>query len=146
MPNRDNTQGAGKYLDKDTWEALKASGFSEDELHADQPLGPVIFSYSRKQALEDGVLIDVSALARQEGFVLHTVVTCGLYGDVTRGVPESERGTMIAGLLRMLRREIRRVPNSDRLHFKFGEIAAWALCGPGDEGEPVLTVMLEGED
>jgi hypothetical protein len=27
-----------------------------------------------------------------------------------------------------------------------GEISLWALCGPGDEGEPVLTVMLAGED
>ena len=25
-------------------------------------------------------------------------------------------------------------------------VAMWALCGPGDEGEPVITVMLKGED
>ncbi len=31
---------------------------------SDSPFGPVIFSYSRAEALSDGVLIDVSALAR----------------------------------------------------------------------------------
>jgi hypothetical protein len=142
----DNAKGAGKFLDKDTWDALKAVGYSEQELQTDQPFGPVIFSYTRKQAIEDGVLIDVTELARQEGFVLHTAITCGLYAAVAQGLPESERGTLIAGLLRMLRCQIRAVPNSDRLDFKFGSIDAWALCGPGDDGEPVLTVMLEGED
>ena len=30
--------------------------------------GPVVASYSRAQAIEDGVLIDVTAMAREAGF------------------------------------------------------------------------------
>jgi hypothetical protein len=25
-------------------------------------------------------------------------------------------------------------------------VSLWSLIGPGDEGEPVITIMLEGED
>ena len=44
---------------------------------------------------------------------------------------------------------------SDRVHFKVGVqqelgkrelVSLWSLIGPGDEGEPVITIMLEGED
>jgi hypothetical protein len=142
----DNAKGAGKFLDTDTWDALKKAGFSEEELQKDQPFGPVIFSYTRKQAIEDGVLIDVSELARQEGFVLHTVVTCGLWAELGRGGPLEDRPKAVAAMLRGLRREIRLHRENDWLDFQFEGIDAWALVGPGDEGEPVLTVMLEGED
>ena len=144
---RDNAKGAGKFLDAETWEAMKAAGYTEEELQADQPFGPVIFSYSRKQAIDDGVLIDVSEVARQEGFVLHTVVTCGLWSELGRGGPLEDRPKAVAAMLRVLRRLIRDAgPNTDRLDFRFEGIDAWALVGPGDEGEPVLTVMLVGED
>ncbi|SPE52864.1 hypothetical protein SBV1_160020 [Verrucomicrobia bacterium] len=29
---------------------------------------------------------------------------------------------------------------------RHNEIKLWSLCGPGDDGEPVITIMLEGED
>jgi hypothetical protein len=133
-------------LDKDTWDALKAVGYSEQELQTDQPFGPVIFSYTRKQAIEDGVLVDVTALAREEGFRLHTAITSGLLGELSGGLPDSMREEAVRHLLKTFHLEIRRQPNTDRIHFREGGIAAWALCGPGDDGEPVLTVMLEGED
>jgi hypothetical protein len=143
---RDNAKGAGKFLDVDTWDALKKAGYSEEELQKDQPFGPVIFSYTRKQAIEDGVLIDVSEVARQEGFTLHTVVTCGVWSEIGTDRPLEDRPKAVAELLRVLRREIRLHREDDRIDFKFGDLAVWALVGPGDEGEPVLTVMLEGED
>jgi len=151
----DNAKGAGKFLDAETWEALKKSGYSEAELQADQPFGPILFSYTRKQAIEDGVLVDVTELARREGFRLHTAMTATLYGEAVRlpaGVkpPEGvkvDEATAVRWLLKRLHREIMRLPaGEDRVHFTMGEISLWALCGPGDEGEPVLTVMLAGED
>jgi hypothetical protein len=46
--------------------------------------------------------------------------------------------------------------NSDRVHFQIlvdvhGDgrretVSLWALCGPGDDARPVITIMLEGED
>jgi len=26
------------------------------------------------------------------------------------------------------------------------EVKLWSVCGPGDDAEPVITIMLEGED
>ena len=55
----------------------------------------------------------------------------------------------------VLRSMIRRLPDgADRVDFSvsvwdgnsLGDVACWCHCGPGDEGEPVLTVMLQGED
>lgn len=31
-----------KHLDRQTWEALNAAGFSDEELYEDQPFGPII--------------------------------------------------------------------------------------------------------
>ena len=39
----------------------------------------VIYSYTRAQAIEDGVLIDVTADAKATGFKVHTVITDNLY-------------------------------------------------------------------
>ena len=44
--------------------------------------------------------------------------------------------------------------SSDRVSFKVrvwdgnrhNDIALWSLCGPGDNGEPVITILLQGED
>ena len=40
---------------------------------------PIISTYTRKQAIEDGVLIDISTAARESGFKLPTVVTERLF-------------------------------------------------------------------
>ena len=37
-----------------------------------------LHSYSRRQAFDDGVLFDVSAVASEYGFKIHTAVTAGL--------------------------------------------------------------------
>jgi hypothetical protein len=151
----DNAKGAGKYLDVETWDALKAAGFTDAELYKDHPFGPVIFAYTRKQAIEDGVLVDVTEIARTQGYRIPVAVTCGLYAEITQnpGGEPAPKGvkvgavTCVDWLLRRLRLEIAtRMRDTDRVHFRFGKTALWALCGPGDDAEPVLTVMLEGED
>ena len=74
---------AGKLLDVETWDALRKAGVPECELEAEQPFGPVIFAYTRADAIRDGVLIDVTELAGRVGFVLHTAVTCGVMAELT---------------------------------------------------------------
>ena len=37
--------------------------------------GPVIFSYTRQQAIEDGVLVDLSEWAKQEGYAIPVACT-----------------------------------------------------------------------
>ena len=114
----------------------------------------VIYRYTRAQAIEDGVLVDVTETAKAEGFRYPVAMTSTLYHEAIRlpGGAEPEKGIRIDDvlcirwLLRRLHMTARQNMFKDRMHFRLGQIALWAVCGPGDEGEPVLTVMLEGED
>lgn len=142
---------SGKLLDVDTWDALVKAGIPSEDLQADQPSGPVIFSYSRAEAIRDGVLVDVSHLARRTGFTIPVALTCGVVAQVAGPfeTPEMREAALLA-VLQELRGQIRRSilsgTDTDRLTFDIGLCKLWALCGPGDQAEPVLTVMLEGED
>jgi len=59
-------------------------------------------------------------------------------------------------LLHMLRVASGKAANSDRVHFqvlvdvhgdgRHETVSLRAMCGPGDNAEPVITIMLEGED
>ena len=59
-------------------------------------------------------------------------------------------------VLWMLRVASGKAANSDRVHFQVlvdvrGDgrretVSLWALCGPGDDAQPVITIMVEGED
>jgi hypothetical protein len=120
----------------------------------DPIFGPVIFSYSRAQALEDGVLADVSELAREAGFKYPTAITVAVHGELMNfreGTEQSYTGRLwdVLMVMRFTRAD------GDRVHFKVNmrqpdgrtrTVDLWALCGPGDTPEPVLTIMLEGED
>lgn len=130
----------------------------------DEIFGEVIDSYSRKQALEDGVLIDVSELAKECGFKYPVAITSGVWHEWIVP-PEEAIGQDTTGrlwdLLNVLRMEIiRKASKTDRAElpvrvdfkvlFNQGNARAlidfYALCGPGDDLEPVITVMLPGED
>ncbi len=155
---------SGKMLDTEAWDALKAAGVSEDELQADQPFGPIIFSYTRADAIADGVLVDLGAqpetasVVREAGFKLPIAMTSAAYGALI-GFGDLPAGQSVSGrlwdVLMVLRSMIRRLPDgADRVDFSvsvwdgtsLGDVAAWCHCGPGDNGEPVLTIMLPGED
>ena len=120
----------------------------------------VIFSYTREQAIEDGVLIDVTEQARQMGFKVHTVVTDHLYGDYLvppaglEGEGQSVEGRLQDLLFRTLL-AAKAIRNSDRVEFDVLFLMApgrWdtahvvGVIGPGDQGEPVMTIMLPEDD
>jgi Family of unknown function (DUF6573) len=125
---------------------------------------PVVFAYTRAQALADGVLVDVTATAKEAGFKLHTVVTEAVWRGVIeppvvpRSYGESEAGRLWDVLTmcgHAMRAAWRRNEQADRADF---EVMAtdesgrhtmrhlWVLCGPGDDAAPVLTIMMQGED
>ena len=123
--------------------------------------GPVIYSYTRKQALEDGVLVDLSSWAAETGFTIPVACTAAVWnqyvvppGD-TAELGQSERGRG-HDLLWMLYVAIRRQQGTaDRLLYEVifvndkhqqETIQLKAICGPGDDGEAVLTIMLPNED
>lgn len=121
----------------------------------------VVYSYSREQAIADGVLVDVTEAAKAIGFKLHTVVTDHLfhgYVEVPEGLDRSF-GQSVAGRLHDLMVlalfAARRAVNTDRVTFKCDFLMApgrketvevVAHIGPGDHGEPVLTIMLPEDD
>ena len=82
---------------------------------------PLIYSYSRKQAIEDGVLVDLSAWAKETGFTIPVACTAAVWnqhvvppGD-TRKLGQSER-SRAHDLLWMLNIAIRKQPGAaDRL-------------------------------
>ena len=117
----------------------------------------IIHSYSRAQALEDGVLVDISDLAEEMGFKCSVAVTCGVHDLLKDEYHAAQCFTGRAwDMLMILRFEIMRSKSTDiiyfspyfntKLHRNPKPYKLWSKCGPGDNGEPVITVMLVGED
>lgn len=122
---------------------------------------PVIFQYTRAQAIEDGVLIDLTEWAAETGFRIPVACTATAWNeyivppDDTKELGQSERGRA-HDLLWMLYVSIRKQSEqTDRLDFeviflqarnKRKTVRFKSICGPGDQGEPVLTIMLPNED
>jgi hypothetical protein len=113
----------------------------------------VIFSYSRADAIRDRVLIDVSSRAKSLGYRIPVALTAGLHEALTAGAnDEAEISARLDLLLITLHDSIVRNSGAgDRLDFtvktpSLAPLSAWALCGPGDTPDPVLTVMLPHED
>jgi hypothetical protein len=118
--------------------------------------GPVIASYTRAQAIQDGVLIDLAtfrlaglSLVDLQGFNFPVAITSGAYGDLVDGVPDQDRAELtcrVNNLLADLRKAIAGNSGSSLLFFRSHNLALKAICGPGDQAEPVLTVLLPLED
>jgi len=121
----------------------------------------LISSYSRAQAIEDGVLRDVSEVAREAGIRYPVALTAGAWADCVtwtrEDYPQDEAGRLW-DVVYLLRLAIGRSQGTDRIAFGVLRVPnegrkrrpRWqdlvAQCGPGDAGEPVITVMLPGED
>jgi hypothetical protein len=123
---------------------------------------PVVYAYNRAEAIEDGFLVDVTETAREAGFRVPVAMTRGAWAeavawDAANRAPQDEEGRLwdvlwMAWLAARGRRnddtlhyEIVRVPNAPTATVP-RRLALVLHIGPGDEGEPVVTVMLPGED
>lgn len=120
--------------------------------------GEVISMYTRKEAIADGSLVDVSTLAKEAGIKYPVAITQTAYGEVVRPDEQAKnRGESETGrlwdVLNMFRLKARSCTGS---RFDFKVIATedgrevvhllYAVCGPGDNAEPVITIMLPNED
>lgn len=138
--------------------------------------GPVISSYSRANAIEDGVLIDLTTFSfrpnlnvcQEVGIKFPVAITSAAYARVIGGVDEplppcQDLSGRTFDVVNMLRFAIRRNAgdtilyrvsvinwqhrNGKRINAtKREEVILKAVCGPGDDAEPVITIMLRGED
>ena len=116
--------------------------------------GEVISSYSRAQAIDDGVLVDVTPTAVEAGIKYPVALTAAVFGKCValprgyRGV-QDERGRLW-DVVSMFRFAVRRSTGGDTLLYRLkvsGRLVTLkAVVGPGDTPEPVITIMLPEED
>ena len=128
--------------------------------------GEVISTYSRAQALDDGVLVDAGAMAKKAGFRWPVAITAAAWADCVawtdadseRQVRQDESGRLW-DVLFMAQHAIRvNRSGGDRLRFQLYRVprdgmsteasitTLKLIVGPGDNGEPVITILLPHED
>lgn len=119
----------------------------------------IIHSYTRHQAIEDGVLVDVTETAREAGIKYPTALTARVWAELVdpnqRQIAwgQDQRGRLW-DLLYMFAHSARNTSGPllqyqvlvvmDRVEAE--EITLKSVCGPGDEAEPVITIMFPDED
>ncbi len=118
----------------------------------------VLYQYSRADALRDGSLVDVSNLAQEVGIKYPTAVTAGVWSKcvtVPAGVECQDEIGRLWDVLNVLKATIRAAGAGSRVDFSVSvqgeqerpeDVALYSLCHPGDQGEPVITIMLPDED
>ncbi|PLS85842.1 MAG: hypothetical protein CYG60_10410 [Actinobacteria bacterium] len=111
--------------------------------------GEVIHRYTRAQAIEDGVLVDVSETAREAGFGLPVALTSAVWADVNA---QGEREGRLWDVLYVAYVTAHRFRHDServyRLRMPVGRKKLYEAklhVGPGDRGEPVVTIMLPDE-
>ena len=118
----------------------------------------VIFAYTRADALADGVLRDISKLAQEAGIRYPTAMTAAAWA-ATVEPPADCPAQGIEGrawdVLQLLLWQAKQKGPSDRFDYlvrvqespaAWRDVALKALVHPGDEGGPVVTIMLPHED
>ena len=118
--------------------------------HDDEPFGPVLFSYTRAQAIADGVQVEVTVFLTRTVFDAYVAVPPGV-------TCQDEAGrlwdvvTMLRFAILRSRPGVQRVPvalyvrNDNRAPRLVKLIAT---CGPRDldDPAPAITVMMPNED
>ena len=125
----------------------------------DSLFGSVIIAYSRTQAIADGILVDVTETGKEVGFKLPVTITEALHNRLTPTKADVAIGQDYDGRLwdvlwlaaftikladrgkdtvafTVTQQEVE--PKSGQPHGV--DIRLRAVCGPGDEGEPVITI------
>lgn len=123
----------------------------------DDPI--LIHAYSRREALADGVLIDVSDAAREARFQYPVAITSTAWArcvEVPASAPWQDEAGRLWDVLTMLAHAVRHSGyQGDRVQFDVlvqndrggpRPIRLAAVCGPNDDMSPCITIMLPGED
>ncbi len=124
------------------------SGFWED--------AEMISVYTRADAIRDGVLIDVSETAQEAGFRWPVAVTAGVWALIQDIPPRFQGFQDVAGrlwdVLWMARLAVRQGQGTEKLYRlilhngRYTYATLRLVSGPGDDMEPVITIMLPHED
>ena len=125
------------------------------------PFGPVIYSYTRSQAVADGMQVEVSKVAAEAGIRFPVFLTRAVFDSfvtVPPGVTAQDEAGRLWDVVWMLRFAIRKAQTGQaRLPFALYVrndnhrprlVKLVAMCGPLDidDPAPAITVMLPDED
>jgi hypothetical protein len=123
--------------------------------------GPVLYTYSRAQAVADGVQVEVSKVAKEAGIRFPVFLTRAVYNSfvsVPPGVTGQDEAGRLWDIVWLLRFAIRKAqPGQARLPFALYVrndnraprlIKLVAMCGALDidDSQPAITIMLPEED
>jgi hypothetical protein len=131
-----------------------------------EPFGPVIYSYTRKQALADGEQVDVTATAQEAGIRFPVFLTRAVWANyvtVPDGVTGQDERGRLWDIVWMTRFAIIRRPaggasvpasrlpvalyvRNDNTRSRLIKLVA--TCGPldHDDDQPAITIMMPDED
>jgi hypothetical protein len=123
--------------------------------------GPVLYTYSRAQAIADGVQVEVSKVAKEAGIRFPVFLTRAVHDSfvaVPPGVTGQDEAGRLWDIVWLLRFAIRKAqPGQARLPFALYVrndnkaprlIKLVAMCGALDidDPQPAITIMLPEED
>jgi hypothetical protein len=126
-----------------------------------EPFGPVIYSYTRSQAVADGMQVEVSKVAEEAGIRFPVFLTRAVFDSfvaVPAGVTGQDEAGRLWDVVWMLRFAIRKAQTGQtRLPFALYVrndnhrprlVKLVAMCGPLDidDPAPAITVMMPDED
>lgn len=118
----------------------------------------LIYSYSRAQAIEDGDLVDLTQTdAMKQHYRYPVAATRAVWDIIERAIKNPKHANSLSGILHdlahMARVNSRQISETTRV---FQMIIRGAgrkslhtfkiICGPGDNMEPVLTILMPDED
>ena len=133
---------------------------TENHHHAG-PFGPVIYSYTRAQAVADGFQVEVTKTAREAGITFPVFLTRSVFDSfvaVPPGVTGQDEAGRLWDVVWMLRLAARRTTaGKPRLMFALYVrndnraaklVKLIATCGPLDidDPQPAITIMMPDED
>lgn len=134
--------------------------------HDDDIWGELIHAYTRKEAIADGVLVnlmqgELGVLVKQAGFKYPIAMTATAFKSFVELTPAAKRaGHDMKGrlwdILMMFKLAIRQSePGEQTLFFEFWAVTDTrrptqcklkSVIGPDDDGAPCITLMLPDED
>lgn len=119
----------------------------------------LIYSYSRRQAIEDGVLVDISQEAQESGFKVPVAVSDNLFNGFINPPPglegegQSTRGRL-HDVFEMIKVAVHSNKNESMLFFDVlflmqhghqEKVTLYCEIGPDGAGKPCMTICLPSD-
>ncbi len=117
----------------------------------------LVFAYTWEQAIADGVLVDVTGMAKEAGFRYPVSLTSNVWDTFVRvpeGVEAQDEAGRLWDILTMLRFAIKQGKDGSELLFQLHVrnenerarlVTLKSVCGPDGNGSPCITIMLPDE-